>query len=180
MGYEPQARPAALPSPSAESSDDTNPDAYYHFDFYSASGDNYEGYIYDDADRYSQGQMVNSPLGANYGYYVIDYKQDYGYDLSSRYGGGTTYYNEGVVYVAEYHDYTGTNSTYNPPPATGPYTPSASTSPSPATGPFTDYTPYNYQHNWYSTTYGLGYEYDWVQKANAYDDYGYGGYYLIA
>jgi len=171
MGSMPEARPATLAAPPTEASNDTKPDAYYHFHFYSASGDNYEGYTYDDADKYTLNQNVTSPAGANYGHYVIDYKQDYPYDLSYTYGSGTSYYNEGAVYVTAYHDYNDT---------TTPYTYSPTYSPStPPPGSYTDYTPYNYQNHWYSTTYGLGYEYDWVQKGSTYDDYGYGGYYTL-
>jgi hypothetical protein len=153
-GYQVEPRPTnqGIPTPT-ETNVDTQPDAYYHFVFQSPSGDLYQGYLYDDATRYTQGQQIASPWGANYGYYLIDYKQDYGYDLSSRHGSGTTYYNEGAVYITGYRDYTSTVA-YN------------------------DYIPYDYRNNWYSTTHGLGWEYDWVQKGNTFDSYGYGGYYL--
>jgi len=155
-GYQPEAKPnPQVPTPT-DIYGDTQADAYYHFVFYSPSGDWYQGYLYDDSTKYTQGQQVPSPWGANYSYYVIDYKQDYGYDISARHGSGETYYNEGAVYITGYRDY-------------------ASGAPS---GAYTDYIPYNYQNKWHSTTHGLGWEYDWVQKGNAYDGYGYGGYYL--
>jgi hypothetical protein len=153
-GNQPETRPtnAQIATPT-ETNVDTQADAYYHFIFYSPSGDWYQGYLYDDSTKYTQGQQITSPWGSQYGYYVIDSKQDYGYDLSSRYGYGATYYNEGAVYITGYRDYT-SSTAYN------------------------DYVPYNYQNNWYSTTHGLGWEYDWLLKGTAYDGYGYGGYYL--
>lgn len=130
-------------------------DSIFYWTFSSTTGDAYFGYTVADTAALvgvPVGTVFASPYGFGFGQYTVTNIVDYPFDLSAHYGIG--YYSEGATAAYSYYD------AFN-----GLVLPTL------------------YGSQGIPTSYGgLGTEYDYVASPffGGYDDFGYGGYYLIA
>lgn len=130
-------------------------DSIFYWVFSSPTGDGYYGYTVADTAAVAGlpvGAVIPSPGGPGLGFYTVTTIVDYPVDLSSYYG--IDYYAEGATAVYSYYD-----------------------------GPTGALLPTLYGSQGVPTGYGgLGTEYDFVVSPffGGYDDFGYGGTYLIA
>lgn len=130
-------------------------DSIFYWAFTSTNGDAYFGSTVADTAAVvglPVGAVIPSPYGPGLGFYTVTNIVDYPVDLSAHYGVG--YYVEGATAVYSYYD--GFNDLL---------------------------LPTLYGSRGIPTAYGgLGSEYDYVASPffGGYDDFGYGGTYLIA